>query len=236
MGYFIPFATDNISEAKHQSRFFFGGHCQIPQAENQFGQSDLHRSKYAPIGTCMRIGIDFDSTIAKIDQPLLDRLNVIRGTAYRAEDWSDWSLSFLQPEEKDLLFRLFTPDLYDEVLPYPGAREAIQSLLDKPDIDLLCVTSNPERQGDVFMAAKSRWLRRHVPELSERLLAASNKHGLGLDLLIDDAPHHHQAADCPMVLVERPWNLDVQCALRFSDWKEGKELLNRLVSQRNIKE
>jgi 5'(3')-deoxyribonucleotidase len=199
-------------------------------------QPDLHRAQGAPTGADMRIGVDFDSTLAKIDQPLLNRLNAIRGTAYRAEEWSDWSLSFLPPEERDLLFRLFTPDLYDEVLPYRGAREAIQSLLDKPDIDLVCVTSNPERQGDVFMEAKNRWLRRHVPELSDRLIAAANKYGLGLDLLIDDAPHHHRAADCTMVLVERPWNQDVHCALRFSDWEEGKGLLNRLILQRNRKE
>ena len=86
----------------------------------------------------MKIGIDFDSAIAKIDQPLLDELNVIRGTKYRAEEWSDWNLSFLKPEERRLLLRLLTPDLYKKVLPYPGAREAIRSLSKKRGLNSYC--------------------------------------------------------------------------------------------------
>jgi hypothetical protein len=38
----------------------------------------------------LRIGVDFHSTIAKIDLPWLNRLNASRGTSYRPEDWSDW--------------------------------------------------------------------------------------------------------------------------------------------------
>lgn len=55
----------------------------------------------------IKIGIDFDSTIAKIDLPWLERLNAVRGTRYRPEDWSDWNLSFLSPDEKRLFFRLY---------------------------------------------------------------------------------------------------------------------------------
>src|SRR5260370_38906498 len=165
----------------------------------------------------MKIGIDFDSTIAKIDQPLLDRLNSVCRTTYGAEEWTDWNLRFLRPDEKQLLLRLFAPDLYDFVVPYPGAPEAIDSLSKKRGVDLVCVTSNPEKGSDAFMKAKTRWLRRYIPALSSALVAARNKSGLGLDLLVDDAPHHHEAADCVTVLVKRPWNQGVRCALQFSD-------------------
>jgi 5'(3')-deoxyribonucleotidase len=184
----------------------------------------------------MKIGIDFDSTIAKIDQPLLDKLNAVRGTSYRAEEWSDWELTFLQPDERHLLFRLLTPDLYKNVLPYPGARQAIRSLSRQPGVELVCVTSNPRGNQDAFMRAKAQWLRRHIPELSGALQGAQNKSGLGLDLLVDDAPHHHEAADCMTVLVKRPWNQNVRCKLKFADWAEGSRLLKRLIHKKKLRE
>jgi 5'(3')-deoxyribonucleotidase len=182
----------------------------------------------------MKIGIDFDSTIAKIDQPLLDRLNAIRGTHYQADEWSDWNLNFLPAKERRLLLSLLTPKLYQKVLPYPGAREAIRSLSKEPGIQLMCVTSNPEKNGKAFMKAKKQWLRRHIPELGDALVAATTKSGLGLDLLVDDAPHHHETADCVSVLVKRPWNRNVHSGLQFSDWKEGRRLLNRLIRKSHV--
>jgi 5'(3')-deoxyribonucleotidase len=178
----------------------------------------------------MRIGIDFDSTIAKIDQPLLARLNRVRGTAYRAEDWSDWDLTFLQPDDRRLLFRLFTPDLYDIVVPYPEAPESVSALSKTPGIQLVCVTSNPQENSDAFTEAIRHWLRRHIPELSGKLIAARNKFGLGLDILVDDAPHHHEMADCTTVLVRRPWNCDVRCPLEYSHWTNGSRVLSQLIS------
>jgi 5'(3')-deoxyribonucleotidase len=134
------------------------------------------------------------------------------------------------------LFRLLTPSLYDDVLPYPGARQAIRSLSKEPGVELLCVTSNPEKDSEAFMKAKARWLHRYVPELSDRLVAARNKSGLGLDVLVDDAPHHHEAADCTTVLVKRPWNRGVQCAWQFTDWPKGYHILTELIADRRNQE
>src|SRR4051794_11655066 len=112
----------------------------------------------------MKIGIDFDSTIAKIDQPLLDRLNRALGTNYRAEEWTDWDLNFLRPADRSHLFKLFTPDIYRDVMPYPGAAEAIRELFLLPGVELTCVTSNPGENGPAFTDAKRGWLARYIPE------------------------------------------------------------------------
>src|SRR5262245_6191170 len=130
----------------------------------------------------MKIGIDFDSTIARIDKPWLDRLNALRGTAYRPEDWLDWNLSFLRPDDRSIFFSLLTPDLYESVIPYPGASNAIRRIAAEPGVELACVTSNPERESDAFTAAKKEWLRKYAPELSGSIVAARSKSGLGLDI------------------------------------------------------
>jgi 5'(3')-deoxyribonucleotidase len=198
----------------------FSSHAHLVSSEDAAAYFDV-----------MRIGIDFDSTIAKIDQPWLDRLNAIRGTSYRAENWSDWELTFLDATDKSLLFSLFTPDLYENVMPYFGAPEAIRRIALEPDVTLVCVTSNPREQSGAFTAAKQQWLRKFIPELGESIIAAREKSGLGLDVLIDDAPHHHENTDYVPVLIKRPWNRAVPCPLQFEDWLDGQELLLKLIRE-----
>lgn len=177
----------------------------------------------------MRIGIDFDSTIARIDLPWLERLNAARGTLYRSEDWSDWELTFLQPDDRKIFFGLLTPDLYDRVMPYPGAPEAIRRLAALPGVEMICVTSNPENDAAAFSRAKKRWLRKYVPELSDRIISAKTKINLGLDILIDDAPHHYKDADCIFVLVRRPWNRAVVCPFQFTEWADAERVVMRII-------
>jgi len=177
----------------------------------------------------MNIGIDLDSTLAKIDQPWLDRLNHECGTAYRPEDWSDWNLTFLGEEERKVFFRVFTPDIYKEVLPYPKARDAIQALGKIPGVNLICVTSNPSELFEVFRTAKQQWLANFFPDLADRIVFSRTKSGLGLDVLVDDAPHHLENPDFLPVLVERPWNKGVSCKLHFSEWQEGYSILRNVI-------
>jgi hypothetical protein len=77
--------------------------------------------------------------MAKIDQPLLDTLNGARGRAYRAEDWSDWDLTFLPPDDRRFLFRLLTRDFYGIVVPYPQAPKPISALSKFPGVQRLQV-------------------------------------------------------------------------------------------------
>jgi 5'(3')-deoxyribonucleotidase len=179
----------------------------------------------------VRIGIDLDSTVARIDRPWLAKLNAIRGTAYRPEDWSDWDLHFLQPGDREIFLRLFTPDLYDSVDPYPGAAEAIARLAKDASTELVCVTTNPQARSDEFVGAKRRWLQRYIPDLANTLIIASSKSGLGLDILIDDAPHHHDRGDYISVLIDRPWNEAVNANFRFKEWPEGEALVRTLIQE-----
>ncbi len=179
----------------------------------------------------MKIGIDLDSTVAKIDAPWLSRLNRACETNYRPEDWTDWELKFLSRKEKQVFFDVFTPDLYDEVEPYPGAPEVVRDLARLPGVELLCVTTNPSRNYEAFALSKRQWLRRHIPILADSTIFAKNKSGLGLDVLVDDAPHHFETPDFVPILVERPWNQAVCCELRFLEWSKGRQVIFSVVEK-----
>ena len=175
------------------------------------------------------LGVDLDSTLAKIDQPWLDRLNRRFGKRYSDSDWTDWNFGFLSPAEREEMFVLFTPDIYETVQAYPSAPEAIAKLAETPGIELRCVTSSPLQNESAFIQAKLKWIERHIPTLSDSMVFTNTKVGIGLTILVDDAPHHFQATDFVPILVERPWNNNVVCDFRFSDWSLGYSLILDLI-------
>lgn len=179
----------------------------------------------------MKIGIDLDSTIAKVDSPWLDRLNKACGTNYTSQQWTDWNLTFLKPQERKILFEVFTPDLYEIVQPYGGAPEVVKELATTPGVELECVTANPSLNSQEFAEAKKRWLRCHFPDLANSVVFSKKKSGLGLDVLIDDAPQHFETGDFIPVLVERPWNTMVRCELHFREWNQARSVLFPLLTQ-----
>jgi len=125
----------------------------------------------------INVGIDLDSTIARIDEPWLARLNKACQTNYRSNQWTDWDLSFLTEDERRVFFEVFTPDLYEAVKPYPGAIEAIRDLAQKPGVKLVCVTTNPSKNADAFAYAKKCWLQKYFPDLAHSVLFSKKKNG-----------------------------------------------------------
>jgi len=177
----------------------------------------------------LTIGIDFDSTLVKIDQPWLDRLNRQAGTHYRTSQWRDWELSFLSDVERGLFFRLFTPDIYETAKPYPYVQEAIRQLHRLPGVTLKVVTATPSHQIESFVQAKHEWLERHIPELAGTMVSTQFKGNLGLDILVDDAPQHLRNTSSVPVLVRRPWNQGETFKYQFAEWRRGQRLLMEMV-------
>ena len=162
----------------------------------------------------------------------MERLNKACGTDYSSEQWTDWDLSFLKSHERKILFEVFTPDLYEIVKPYPASAEVVRELAALPGVELTCVTANPSQDPEGFTKAKKQWLRGYFPDLADSVIFSKKKSGLGLNVLIDDAPQHFETADFIPVLVERPWNTMVRCELRFRGWDEARQVLFPLLTKK----
>lgn len=180
----------------------------------------------------MKIGIDFDSTLVNLVPPWLAKLNRHCGTEYRVEQWKDFAASFLPEHHRTLLFDLYTPDVYDTVVPYVDAPEVISDLALFPDVELVCVSANPGNYSTEIGEAKKRILREHFPILAETVIFDKDKSRHGLDVLVDDGVHNFKDAKFIPVLVEQPWNAGFECAHRFTNWEEGRRVLFSLVNSR----
>ena len=182
------------------------------------------------------IGIDLDGTLADIHHPWLEKFNATHKTKYVKEDWTDWDCfnpSIENPGDffKSLLAHLH-PDVYEAAPPYPHMAEAINKLASQPDVELVCVTTNPSNRDAEFSVAKLAWLEEHIPALSKGVIFTKVKSGFGLDFLIDDAPHNTaHPADYTPILIERPWNRNVSCEHRIAGWESALDTILPLVAE-----
>ena len=90
----------------------------------------------------MRIGIDVDGVVADHHTPWLRRLaaRVGRSVTWTPDDLTQWEFWHDLGVEKDLVVSSFTPDIYNDVLPFEGAAWAMEELR-KAGHEVVFVTS-----------------------------------------------------------------------------------------------
>jgi 5'(3')-deoxyribonucleotidase len=187
----------------------------------------------------MHIGIDLDNTLADLATPWLKRINQHLGTSFQHHHWKDWEASFLHPHGITNSTVYLHPNIYQEVDPIPKAITAAREILKMTGVTVSCVTANiknsPEEEQE-YRKAKIKWLETHLPELSDKVIFATVKTGLGLDILIDDGPHHFEhPKDHPGgftgILVDQPWNKHVKTPHIIQDWHHAPKIVEKVVQK-----
>lgn len=143
------------------------------------------------------IVLDVDGVLLDIHTPWLEKYNRLYDDNLRREDIVVWdSHTLVKPECGKKYYGLRTPDLYDEVLPIPGAQDGVEELL-RMGHHLVVVTSDTRSHCQ----AKARALRRFFPDLRDVVFAKEKTATVRCDLLVDDGVHNK-----PNILLTQPWN------------------------------
>ncbi len=173
----------------------------------------------------MHLGIDLDNTIVDTlsiclelfnlhsDRPL-SRAACTTYAFFEAYGWDEATYCEM--------YALYGDRIHREALPCPGAVEAIRHLA--RDHRITIVTARPIQ----YVGVSIDWLLHHeVP--FEAISFTTDKlatcQSMGIDLLIDDTPSHAHdfcAAECPMILVDHPYNREIDHPLvhRHATWPE----------------
>lgn len=110
----------------------------------------------------MKIGIDMDSVIAEIMQPMVDFHNNRYHTNLTIDDHTDYNLSTVwKCDPSDVLFRIFEyyeSSYFDSTLPVEGARKGIDYLSKKHE--LILITSRPH----AIERKTIGWLDKYFPD------------------------------------------------------------------------
>lgn len=178
----------------------------------------------------IRIGIDFDNTLASLVAPWLDRINRFHGTNFPISAWDEWDATNLPSHVRATINDFISPDIYNDVKPYDGAQETIERLIAE-DFSILCITANPPFLRQEFEVAKIKWIKKHFPPLDGKVLFQDNKSNAPVDILIDDKPENLSDGAFIPVVFHQPWNQSFPCTLRIHSWGQAMPIIAAAVQQ-----
>lgn len=179
----------------------------------------------APVVLC-----DVDEVVADLNAEWLRRYNAKYGDSLTPEDITDWDLSnVVKPECGRKIFNfLRMPNLYRHVEPIPGAKEGVETLR-RDGYRVVFVTSCVVGSMD----QKVRWLLGHGfingVHSPRDLVITKDKAMVRGDILIDDGLHNVQAYPGPTILMDRPYNRNVNHPMRAKDWNDVVRLVHSAV-------
>lgn len=168
----------------------------------------------------LRIGIDVDGVVADNHTAWLARFNRERSTRWTPADLTQWEIWKDLGVESDQIFKHYTPDIYNEVRPFDGAAEAVNTIVRQGHI----VTFVTSCKGVEEYNAKRAWLK-HWGFFSAGNIATipvgmadefhhRDKSDVPVDWLIDDHIAHCESFNGYALLVTRPHNRNLSSHIK----------------------
>jgi 5'(3')-deoxyribonucleotidase len=153
------------------------------------------------------IACDVDGVIADVLTNWLARYNRDYNDNLKHDDITAWDTSIFVKAEcgKKIFAYLDDPSLYDDVLPYPGALDAVKEL--KKLGRVVYATSSPAKS----YGRKFFWLKEHG-FLSDQLdyFETRDKSLVRADFLIDDYYKNLDTFVGKKILLAQPWNYSLE--------------------------
>lgn len=175
--------------------------------------------------------VDMDGTIEDILSVWVKRANQKFHRDVKKEEITNWDVVKAYPgiPKKEVLGILNDGSIWSEVKPIEGAAEAIKSFIDDGHKVYIVTASNyetlPQKMDDLLF--------QNFPFISwYDVIVTHNKQMLKADVLIDDAVHNMIGGSYAKILLDAPYNRDVDDKkndiVRVKNWKEIKKEIIRL--------
>lgn len=176
----------------------------------------------------MLIYVDIDGTIADLNSEWFRRYNNDTGDNLTVEKVTDWDVSkFVIPSVGNKIYRyLELPDLYDGVLPIPGALQGIRMIREAGNRVIFASA------GAYGATSKFHWLKRwgFDPGLAaENFISIYDKSLLKGDMLIDDRDKNIlDFGDMRSILIDAPYNQNFYWHNRAKNWADVVSFVSSL--------
>lgn len=185
----------------------------------------------------MIIAVDIDNVLNNLTERVLEVYNKRYNDSLTVENITKYSIeSFVKPECKDDFPKLFLdPEVWNGISVIPDCVEVLKKYHDLGH-EIYIVTATETEN----IHPKSEWLQRVFPFLNIRnnLICIKKKQMLGgnIDILIDDCLDNLIGGDYIRVLLDYPWNRnldngyrksDMRSIFRCNDWKAINHVLKK---------
>ena len=167
-----------------------------------------------------------DETILDMVNPMLKQYNTKYGTNLKMKDIYEYELS-KYPYLPDIYRQ---PGFFLKLIPYPNAVEVITQLHE--DGYFVLIASNAMCDGNIA-AEKYLWLEKYLPFLLPNNVALmAPKHLIKGDVIFDDAPHYIETFSGTTIVMDRPYNQEVEANYRIynNNWLKFYEIIKNLTN------
>lgn len=170
------------------------------------------------------LACDVDEVVASLVPEWLRRYRDEYGDTLTPEGCTTWNLvDHVHPRCGSRIYDyLNCPDLYDHVLPVPGALDGIQALREDGVRVVFVTSANIHQAGN-----KLRWLARHGfltlehGTISPDYIVAHDKSAIRADAMLDDGPHNLKGFTGKKILFDQPHNRSCGDYPRARGWDEA---------------
>lgn len=167
-----------------------------------------------------KIGLDFDNVLADTTKTYLQIYNKLTNHHYVVNDITDYEMSVLPKEDKELLSKIwFLDELWENIQPIKESQKYVSKILAGCNCELYVVTASHYEMAK----AKGQFLEKYFPFIpTENLIIAHEKRMINIDILIDDniinikppVPYY-------WLLFNQPWNQDKKYdSHRVFNWEQ----------------
>ena len=179
--------------------------------------------------------VDFDQTLNNLSDVWVKFLNERYGTTVQPEDIREWDMRKAYPMLKpnEIYDPLKTEELWEQVVPLPGAYEAMSNLKRDGHNILVVTTSNPTTAPIKL----NKVLFRYFPFFTYNdVIITSHKQLILGDVLIDDAPHNLVGGLYKRILMTASHNKNLNertiKAARANSWEEAYKLVKSIAENK----
>ena len=168
-----------------------------------------------------------DEVICDFLGELCRRYNQHTGAALNPGHLTQYDLTPFVGETWKRLF--LQPGFFSELQAFPFAIDTLEKL-NTEGYHIIIAT---DAKGNSAVAKdKRRWVEKHIPFLtSENLIITADKHLIHADLLFDDSPEILERFNGIKVVMDRPYNKEVEAhRIYHNDWLQFYLLVKNLFS------
>jgi uncharacterized HAD superfamily protein len=191
----------------------------------------------------MRIGIDFDDTVADSGIAIIEMHNKKHGTHFKKEDFKNYffeeTWGVPREERNKEIDEFFATDQLKNISPMAGSLKAIKTLKERGH-GLYIITG----RGNKDIEQTELWITNHFPDVFAGLHFSSPSRTeeiprkksetckeLGIEIFIDDSLEN--AVDCSSIvervfLFDQPWNQELNLPKNIERVASWSEIVDRV--------
>lgn len=179
----------------------------------------------------MVICVDVDDVLCNLQETVIEIFNNKFGSNYTLEDFTEFDIMNILPTQDAMVIKELygMSGLYDKVKPMPGAKEALEKLINLGHQVYLVTAAIPKTYGE-----KVAFINRFFPYIDENhIVCMRHKWMFKADVMIEDnmqtllaKPYYHR------ICFDRPWNRAISDWTydihRCNNWNEIVEVVNKI--------